>query len=152
METVTDKIIAALAHSGRAHIVVFGDYALDKYLYSDPSDDEVSAETGDNAFRIHKKKMMAGAGGTITNNLRSLGAEVRCIGILGKDGEGLELDNALLSVGADTDRMIRTDSLCTCCYTKILRLPEGSPREDDNAYVEWKRLDFRNFVVKFSSR
>ncbi len=146
MGKVAEKIIAALAHPERAHIVVFGDYALDKYLYSDPADDEVSAETGDNAFRIHKKKMMAGAGGTITNNLRSLGANVRCIGILGNDGEGLELDNALLSVGADTDRMIRTDTLCTCCYTKILRLSEGASREDDNAYVEWKRLDFRNFV------
>lgn len=146
MEKQVKNIIEALSRTDQSKIVVFGDYALDKYLYSNPANDEVSAETGDNAFRIHKKKMMAGAGGTITNNLRSLGANVRCIGILGNDGEGLELDNALKEVGADTSYVIRTNSLCTCAYTKILRLPEGADPADDNAYFEWKRLDFRNFV------
>ena len=146
MSNQVNNIIDALARTSEAKIVVFGDYALDKYLYSNPANDEVSAETGDNAFRIHKKKMMAGAGGTITNNLRSLGANVRCIGILGNDGEGLELENALNAVGADTSYLIRTDSLCTCAYTKILRLPDGAGPADDNAYFEWKRLDFRNFV------
>ena len=78
----TRAIINSLAHTKDVRIVVFGDYALDKYLYSDPENDEISAETGKNVFCIHKKKIMAGVGGTITNNLCALGAQVRCIGLM----------------------------------------------------------------------
>lgn len=42
----TRAIINSLAHTKDVRIVVFGDYALDKYLYSDPENDEISAETG----------------------------------------------------------------------------------------------------------
>ena len=135
-----EKIISALKRAGDITVAVIGDFCLDKYLYIDPANDEPSVETGLTAYQVDRKSMAAGVGGTITNNLRSLGVNTVCIGLIGNDGEGFELLRALEEVGADTSHMVRTDSLCTCTYTKPMRLQE------DGSYKEMNRLDFRNFT------
>lgn len=134
------KIARALDRTAQARILVFGDYTLDKYLYIDPARDEPSVETGLTAYQVHEKRMYAGCGGTITNNLRALGAQVISIGLMGEDGEGYELQRCLDRVGADTASMVRTSSLCTCTYTKPMRL------QPDGSWQEMNRLDFRNFA------
>lgn len=135
-----EKIVRALAGTGQARILVFGDYTLDKYLYIDPARDEPSVETGLTAYQVHEKRMYAGCGGTITNNIRALGGQVISIGLMGEDGEGHELQRCLEAVGADTTSMVRTKELCTCTYIKPMCLqPNGSWRE-------MNRLDFRNFT------
>ena len=48
-----EKILDALKRTNEAKIVVFGDYCLDKYLYSDPAEDDVSVETGMPAWQIY---------------------------------------------------------------------------------------------------
>lgn len=135
-----EKIARVLEHTGEVRILVFGDYTLDKYLYIDPARDEPSVETGLTAYQVHEKRMYAGCGGTITNNLRALGARVISIGLMGQDGEGYELQRCLDRVGADTASMVRTDELCTCTYTKPMRL------QPDGSWQEMNRLDFRNFT------
>lgn len=135
-----ENIIRALAGTGQVRILVFGDYTLDKYLYIDPARDEPSVETGLTAYQVHEKRMYAGCGGTITNNLRALGARVISIGLMGEDGEGYELQRCLDAVGADTASMVRTGELCTCTYTKPMRL------QPDGSWQEMNRLDFRNFT------
>lgn len=135
-----EKLIGALRRAGDIRVAVVGDFALDKYLYIDPARDEPSVETGLTAYQVHEKKTFAGAGGTVTNNLRALGAQVRCIGLAGEDGEGYELLRCLRNVGADVSGMIVSDALCTNTYTKPMRLQEGG------GWVEMNRLDFRNFA------
>lgn len=129
----------ALKDSEKSRILVLGDYALDKYLYIDPKRDEPSIETGLTAYQIHGKRMSAGAGGNVVSNLRALGAQVTCISLVGDDGEGYELLRCLKSIGANTDYMVHAPSLCTCTYTKPMRLQE------DGSWQEMNRLDFRNF-------
>lgn len=120
-------------------ITVFGDFCLDKYLYIDAIRDELSVETGLPAFQVAQKKLYAGAAGTITNNLRGLGAEVCCVGILGDDGDGYELERCLKTVGAETRFMVHTDDRNTCTYEKPIRCQNGSE-------AEINRLDIRNFT------
>lgn len=120
-------------------ITVFGDFCLDKYLYIDGSRDELSVETGLTAFQVVQKKLYAGAAGTIVNNLRELGAEVYCVGILGDDGDGYELERCLKNVGAQTQFMVHTDCRCTCTYEKPIQCQNGSE-------VEINRLDIKNFT------
>lgn len=134
------KISQALDRTGAARIAVFGDFCLDKYLYIDPNRDEESVETGLMAWQVHEKRLFPGAGGTVTSNLRALGAQVTCIGLVGEDGEGYELLRCLEKIGADTQYMVRSDALCTSTYTKPMRL------QPDGTAVEANRLDFRNFT------
>lgn len=133
-----ERILHALNRTAQARIIVFGDYALDKYFYMDPENDEPSAETGLSAYQINRKHLSAGVGGTITQNLRALGANVICIGITGNDGEGYELTKILDNIGADTRYMIRTDKMSTCAYYKPMR------KQPDGEYTEMNRLDIRN--------
>ena len=134
-----DNILRVLDHAGSRTITVFGDYCLDKYLYIDPVRDEPSLETGLAAYQVVEKKLYPGAGGTITNNLRSLGAQVQCVGLIGDDGEGYELLKGLKQIAADTKLMVQSASIPTNTYMKPMR---GA---DDGTYSEMNRLDIRSF-------
>ncbi len=133
------RIARAMKDAGKQTIVIFGDYCLDKYLYTDPAKDEISVETGLVARQFDHKEIYAGAGGTIANNLRALGVQVRCIGLLGQDGEGWELESALRQIGAATRWMVETPGRCTCTYMKPMQKKPGG------GYTETERLDFRCF-------
>lgn len=133
-----DNIIQKLQHVGEKNILVLGDYCLDKYIYSDPKEDDISLETGMQACQIYAKKCAAGVAGTITNNLCALGARVTCIGIVGDDGEGYDLLKELKKIGADTRYMIVTEDITTATYLKTMRLAENGE------YREGVRYDFRN--------
>lgn len=135
----TQKIASRLDRAGSARITVFGDFALDKYLYIDPARDEPSVETGLTAYQVDRKRCSAGAAGTIVNNLRALGAKVLCVGAIGNDGEGSELIQCLEKVGADASRFVWTEDMLTSTYVKPMRL------QPDGSYQEMNRLDFRNF-------
>lgn len=134
------QIIKAVENAEKSVITVFGDYSLDKYIYSKPSQDEQSVETGLDAYQIFETASYPGIGGTITNNLRSLGAQVYCIGLSGDDGHGLELRRALQNIGADTTLMIVSDQLMTNTYMKPMR------GETKQIAQEVNRFDFRTFT------
>lgn len=134
------QMIDAMGNTAGSVITVLGDFCLDKYLYIDPARDETSVETDLVAYQVHRKRLSAGAGGTVANNLRALGAQAHCIGIVGCDGEGHELLAALHGIGASTRWMVQTDQLCTNTYTKPMR------KNPDGSYTERNRLDFRNFI------
>lgn len=134
----TDRIVQAFDKIKNCNIVVLGDYCLDKYMYSDPAEDDISVETGMPAWQVYEKKKAAGVAGTITNNLCALGAKVVPVGFIGDDGEGYELLQQLEILGCDTSYMIKTAELCTATYLKTMRLTEnGTYREDI-------RFDYRN--------
>lgn len=133
------RILSALKTDPPPKITVFGDFCLDQYFYVDTARDEISLETGKTAFQVTHQKRYAGAAGTITNNLRALGAEVECVGLVGEDGEGWELLRCLEKVGAKTSQMVSTSQRNTCTYLKPIHY--GAQREE-----EGNRLDLRNFT------
>lgn len=133
------EIIDILKNNKQPTITVFGDFSLDKYLYVDAQKDELSLETNLTAYQVSHKKLFAGAGGTITNNLRALGANVFSIGIVGNDGEGFELINCLEATGVDVSFMVYSDERNTGTYIKPMRCEHG-------LVTEMNRLDIKNFT------
>jgi rfaE bifunctional protein kinase chain/domain len=134
-----DNILRVLDSAASRTVTVFGDYCLDKYLYIDPARDEASVETGLTAYQVVGRKLYPGAGGTITNNLRSLGVRVRCVGLVGEDGEGYDLLKSLKQIGANTDLMVQSENIPTNTYMKPMRGANGGH------YSEMNRLDIRSF-------
>lgn len=119
-------------------LLVIGDYFLDRYFLIDPAKDEPSRETGLTAYQIVGRRLSPGAAGTVTNNLKALGVgQVLALGIIGDDGEGLELRRALEATGVDTDSLIVTQERVTPTYTKPL-VVEGDQEREIN------RLDIKN--------
>jgi rfaE bifunctional protein kinase chain/domain len=134
-----DPVLNVLDNVSSRTITVFGDYCLDKYLYIDPARDEASVETGLTAYQVDGINLYPGAAGTVANNLRSLGVRVRCVGLLGFDGEGYDLLKSLDKIGAETDLMVRSEMIPTNTYMKPMR------RMNDGTHSEMSRLDIRNF-------
>jgi rfaE bifunctional protein kinase chain/domain len=123
-------------------VAVVGDLFLDRYLDLDATLTEPSVETGLDAFQVVRVRAFPGAAGTVINNLVALGVgAVQVIAVIGDDGEGYELRQALRRMAA-----VRTVGLFahpdrrTPTYIKpMLASAAGRPRE-------LNRLDIKNRV------
>src|SRR6516164_69375 len=92
-------------------IGVLGDLFLDRYLDIDPALTEPSLETGLDAYQVTQVRSNPGAAGTVINNLVALGVgKVSVVAVIGDDGEGHELWQALQGLpGVDLSRLVRED-------------------------------------------
>lgn len=136
-DALADRL-TRLAAAKTPKIAVIGDFCLDKYLFLSPELNEISVETGKTAFQIRARRVFAGAGGTVANNLRALGAATFCFGIVGDDGDGFELLKALRGIGADVSGMVASPEVLTSTYVKPTN-PDGR-----GGWVESNRFDVRN--------
>ena len=102
-------------------LLVVGDFFLDHYLEIDAHLAETSLETGLEAHQVARVRFSPGAAGTVTSNLRALGANAVALGFLGDDGNGYELERALAATGVDTSLMIESRERFTPTYAKPLR-------------------------------
>jgi rfaE bifunctional protein kinase chain/domain len=117
-------------------VLVVGDICLDRWCSYDPKLAEPSRETGLDRVAVVDTLITAGAGGTVGNNLAALGAaRVAVLGVMGDDGFGYELRQALSRAGIDSTLMV-TGPVSTFTYTKLLNRETG---EEDLG-----RIDFVN--------
>lgn len=120
-------------------IAVVSDFVLDKYLKIDTRLNEPSLETPLDAFQVVDTRQYPGAGGTISNNLASLGVEVYPVTFIGDDGNGYELNREMKARGFKFDYILKTDEMITPSYVKPM-MWDGKGDE-----VESNRLDIKNF-------
>jgi bifunctional ADP-heptose synthase (sugar kinase/adenylyltransferase) len=119
---------------------VVGDLFLDRYLDIDAALTEPSIETGLDAYQVTRVRSYPGAAGTVINNLAALGVKRVCaVSVIGDDGEGHELRQALAALRVvDTAKVFSTPERRTPAYTKPMLHQAGeSPRE-------LNRLDIKN--------
>jgi len=123
----------------RLKVVVAGDFCLDRYLHIDPALEEVSLETHLPAHQVVAVRPQPGGAGNVLANVAALApAEVRTVGVIGDDAEGLELARVLAGLGADLGGLIRSDRRRTFTYTKpIVVAPDGRG-------TELSRLDIKD--------
>ena len=115
------RLESLLAKFPALTLLVVGDYFLDHYLEIDPLLAETSLETGLEAHQVVRLRFSPGAAGTVTSNLRALGANVIALGVVGDDGNGYELKRALAATGVDTAPLLESRGRFTPTYTKPLR-------------------------------
>jgi bifunctional ADP-heptose synthase (sugar kinase/adenylyltransferase) len=97
----TDFIEHVLAAVPGKAVGLLGDLFLDRYFDIDPALDEPSVETGKTAYQVTRVRSYPGALGTVVNNLAALGVgHIYPVAIIGDDGEGYELRQALAKLPA----------------------------------------------------
>jgi len=124
-------------------IGVLGDLFLDRYLDIDAALTEPSIETGLDAYQVVRVRSSPGAAGTVINNLVALGVGRVCaVSVIGDDGEGYELRQALADLGSvDFQHVVSAAGRRTPTYTKPMLHENGKvPRE-------LNRLDIKNRTV-----
>ena len=124
----------------RLTVGVLGDLFLDRYLDIDAALTEPSIETGLDAYQVVRVRPSPGAAGTVINNLVALGVgAVRVVAVIGDDGEGYELLQALKRLGVvDTAGVVVSADRRTPTYTKPMLHEPGRPARELN------RLDIKN--------
>ena len=139
MQFITSKELDELLnHFSDLHILVVGDFFLDKYLIIDRSLSELSLETGLEAHQIVQVRNAPGAAGSVTSNLRAMNIRVSALGVIGEDGNGYELKRSLLESGVDISPLIECFDCLTHTYTKPMIL------ESDGTAREIERQDIKN--------
>jgi rfaE bifunctional protein kinase chain/domain len=121
-------------------IGVIGDLFLDRYLDIDVALTELSIETGLDAYQVVQVRSQPGALGTVINNLVTLGVGRVCVvSLIGDDGEGYELRQALGRMSSvDTLWLLQDSARRTPTYTKPMLMTSGQPARELN------RLDIKN--------
>jgi bifunctional ADP-heptose synthase (sugar kinase/adenylyltransferase) len=119
----------------RKSVGLLGDLFLDRYLDIDPTLDEPSVETGKTAYQVARVRSYPGALGTVLNNLAALGVgTIRPVTLIGDDGEGYELRQALRVIPAvNMDSVLTAPDRRTPAYTKPMYRT-----------TELNRLDIKN--------
>ena len=114
-------------------VLVIGDLFLDKYYTYDPNIGRPSLETGLKPIVVVDYKPSPGAAGNVAKNFSLLGAQVKLIGIIGDDEEGITLRKCWADYGIDFSNVIISKSRPTQFYTKFFNkdtLREDLPRVD----------------------
>mgnify|MGYP000913348273 CR=1 FL=1 len=115
-------------------VLVVGDICLDRWCRYDPAASEPSRETGIPRIGVVRSTFTPGAAGTIAANLTALLAkQVAVLGVIGQDGSGFELERALISREISPELVVRTASVPTFTYTKLINAvteEEDQPRVD----------------------
>lgn len=116
-------------------VAVIGDFYLDEYLHC--SAEKFSPEAPVPRVVINKREHLPGCAGNIAVALRSLGAQVSCIGIIGNDEKGMILRNKLLEQGIITTGLFSDATRLTGIFSRILLA-------NDNVKQHFIRFDLEN--------
>jgi rfaE bifunctional protein kinase chain/domain len=103
--------------SGR-RVGVIGDLVADLYIYGRPS--RLSREAPVPIIRHEREEFLLGGAANSISNLRSLGAEVQAVGMVGEDSIGERLIQALQSIGASTGGVVRSPRWRTISKHRVL--------------------------------
>lgn len=127
-------VAETLAAFPKLRVLVAGDVCLDRWCRYDPALADPSRETGIPRIGVVATEITAGAAGTIANNLSALGAgRVAVLGMVGDDGFGYELRQALAARGISHDLLLHAAGIPTFTYTKLINKhtdEEDLPRVD----------------------
>jgi rfaE bifunctional protein kinase chain/domain len=134
------RLESILAHIPALTIGVLGDLFLDRYLDLDATLTEASLETGLDAYQVTQVRAQPGAAGTVLNNLAALGVkQAAAIALIGDDGEGYELRQALDRLRVvDAHHVVSWPGRRTPTYTKPMLHAPGHPARELN------RFDIKN--------
>lgn len=100
-ETVHDLV----DRLGTPRVLIIGDIILDRYITGDVT--RISPEAPIPVLAARHTEERLGGAGNVGANLRSMGADVEVIGMLGDDANGRTVLELLDEIGAETGRCVR---------------------------------------------
>lgn len=124
---MTAELLQTVARFRTARVLLVGDFMLDRYIFGDA--ERISPEAPVPVLRVIERQDRVGGAGSVALNVVALGAEVVCCGLLGRDGFGDRVQQALDEAGCRTDGLIRVDDRPTITKTRLVGLAEHRHRQ-----------------------
>ena len=89
---------------GHPRVLVVGDVMLDRYVWGDA--ERISQEAPVVLLRADRREERLGGAGSVATMLQALGAQASLFGVVGRDGDGLQVRHTLARLGIDSDGLI----------------------------------------------
>ncbi len=121
-----DLVTIVEAFPGR-RVLLLGDFMLDRYVFGDA--ERISPEAPVPVLRVVQRQDRVGGAGSVALNVVALGAQVLCCGLLGRDGDGDRVEQALRDAGCETAGLLRADDRPTITKTRLVGLAEHRHRQ-----------------------
>ena len=102
----------------KTHLLVVGDLMIDEYLWGEV--DRISPEAPVQVVAVQSQDYTLGGSGNVVNNLRTLGARVSVLGVVGTGGDGKLMLDQLAAIGADTKGIVEESGRQTTKKTRII--------------------------------
>ena len=109
-------------------ILVIGDLIVDKYLWG--SCERISPEAPVQIVNVNKESTVLGGAGNVVNNLKSFGAKVDIISVIGKCTASKKLLNLLRNIQIDTSFLITQNDRITSKKSRIIASQQQVIRYD----------------------
>ncbi len=132
-ESVVDKL--SLPSAKPVNVLVVGEVILDRYVWGEVS--RISPEAPIPILHVHRREERAGNAAFVMANLRSLGADVHALSVIGQDSEGRRLQRLLKTWGINTDGIVASSKRPTIVKERFL----GSVQSAGRAIQQLLRVD-----------
>jgi D-glycero-beta-D-manno-heptose-7-phosphate kinase len=117
LQTTANRLFSLIDRFTEAQILIVGDLTLDEFLTGQV--ERVSREAPVLILRHEHTKQVPGGGANAVYNFAKLGAQVKAVGLLGKDQQGQALRSILEAAGINTEGVILDPDRPTVTKTRI---------------------------------
>ena len=111
-------LLRILDELGKPSLLIVGDLILDRYVTGDVG--RISPEAPIPVLAAKHTTLRLGGAGNVAANLRSMGAEVDVLGVVGRDDRGGTLLDLLGGIGVGTDGILRSSDRPTTQKTRLV--------------------------------
>ena len=101
-------LVELVQRLGHPRVLVVGDVMLDRYVWGNA--ERISQEAPVVLLRADKREERLGGASSVATMLQALGARTSIVGVVGKDGGGLQVRQILADLGIDAGGVITDES------------------------------------------
>lgn len=120
-------LLKSVTNLGSPVILLVGDFMLDSYVYGDAL--RISPEAPVQVLKVVRRELAAGGASSVAADVTTLGAQCRCIGVVGKDQNAVRLLEILRKMEANTDGIIEIENRPTITKERIVGLAQHRHRQ-----------------------
>ena len=110
------------------NILVVGDLILDEYLWGECS--RISPEAPVQIIKIDRENQILGGAGNVIHNLKTLGAKVDVISVIGECGSSIQLQKLLKNISVDISNLITEKKRISSKKSRIIAANQQVVRFD----------------------
>jgi D-beta-D-heptose 7-phosphate kinase/D-beta-D-heptose 1-phosphate adenosyltransferase len=129
-------------------LLVIGDLIVDHYLWG--SCERISPEAPVQVVNVNDESFLLGGAGNVINNLKSLGAKVDVISVIGYCDASYELKKLLDDIGVDTKYMFRQRNRITPKKSRVIASQQQVMRYDSEVTKEINSVSQKKILAKFT--
>jgi rfaE bifunctional protein kinase chain/domain len=131
-------------------VLVVGDFIIDYYIIG--TSNRMSPEAPVPVVTLKKEYSIPGGAGNVAMNLRSMGANVTCMGVVGNDSWGKKLLSMLKNEGINIEAIDIIDNYPTTLKQRIYSDGEQVARLDTEKIIDWQpnsemKHDYSNYDI-----